>query len=988
MKTFREILKGTELYSRISVITDEAKNSLLRDLGKNDFIHSKNIESILDRLIPDFIKTDEKYFDKGEIFLLLVLIYYHDIGRKTDLFYHEIESYKKIREYPNLLGLSEFEADAVSQICAAHADEKDWPIDRNDDNFGIAGLTSSGRTFNLQKLGALLRLGDELDNTYLRTKGITDQEGSIRKIIRDINPKYEYSIIEIQASPKNWRDYELLVKVRDYTQKRLREIEKYLREINLNYYQVWLDPEDFKAPLSIQMESTSEQDFLETVALLIDTRYSEIKILESLKNIEVSIYCLDNKIGVCTKTAIITTLNLNEELAYELRGALTYLKNENEIDIGIVVTQSNTETEIQQILTDRGISVITFNNLIHNLYDFKNALVAFRNIYSHKELSKKDLFIIPNGTLEGGQYIEDVEEYIGSWLNSKDSVHLTILGDFGIGKTTLCEKLTYNLCGELLDSSCQIENKRIPVLISLKNISSTNSIKSLITDIFVNELKVDISFKAFEKLNKEGRFLIILDGFDEIIDLHTESSVLKAFQEIDKLVEPRGKIILTCRTHFFKCNADIFELQMESKLYDTIKNKFGYSILFQNDFNSEQIENYLKKWAGTDYKYYLDIINSIYNLRDLATRPVLLNLIVKTIPQLSKEADSIINSSTLYKIYIRFWLERDDWRTKVIVSDRKLLAEDLANHMFLNNTSTVHYSDLPKVIKFENSEKYNEETLDYELRTCNFLNRTQDGYYKFVHKSFLEYILADNFAEILLQSNRFNIKWYLPVESDQISNRDKISASKETQDFFLQIIENDLIKMSSEELHQISFENKRKQNIIFNTIILLKNKNFGRFFTMILINNKWKLDLKVLVQNIMNSNNFEECINLIKSQISEFSDLPYFQKVVDNFILINPNNNKVKQLNNTIKKIKKSLKLDKTEYKSTSSKDYPYSREKLNISLNAKLTDIIDPSEISKIRSDFIRKWKRDKAEYDQKTNIYQRSKRKDKEKDFDKYFK
>jgi len=43
MVRFREILRDTIFEDRINLLIDDAKNNWLRDLGKNDFIHSMKL---------------------------------------------------------------------------------------------------------------------------------------------------------------------------------------------------------------------------------------------------------------------------------------------------------------------------------------------------------------------------------------------------------------------------------------------------------------------------------------------------------------------------------------------------------------------------------------------------------------------------------------------------------------------------------------------------------------------------------------------------------------------------------------------------------------------------------------------------------------------------------------------------------------------------------------------------------------------------------
>lgn len=962
MKRFRDLLKGTILHSKIELITNEAQ-SFLRELGKNDFFHSKSIESILDRLVPDSIKENESFFNKGEIYLLLVSIYLHDIGRKTNAFHHEIESYKNIRENPHLYYLNPFEAEAVSQICAAHAKEEEWSIEKNDSNFGIAELSqiSGGGASDLQKLGALLRLCDELDNTYIRTKSISSQKLSVRNIIQDVNPKYELAIIEIQASPTNWNEYELLQKTVSDTQQRLKEVEKYLKPIQLYYYQIWLKPKDFQGPMSINFKDTSSQDFVLKVATLLERRYSDVKLDEKLCNINIPILCIEKKIGIVSKTAVYCCIDINLDIAREIRGALAFLMDKKEINTGIVITQKKVSGEIKEIFQSAYIHVEDIDFFIINLYNFKNAFSHYMKKLSNKEINQKSIFINPCGYLENEERVEDVESYINDWIENDKSVQLTILGDYGVGKTTICQRIVFEKVKFLNQTDFIDKDTRIPILIELKNYIAGTQIESLITNYLVNKLNVDIKFKEFEELNKQGKFLIVLDGFDEIGNLPNEDIVLKTFQELDKLVYQNSKIILTCRTHFFKTNVEIHTLHSGSKLYDSINDKLGYSFLFIDNFSPEQIINYLKSWDSENYNHYIDTINTVYNLKDLAERPILLNVIAKTIPQLSTEKGKTINSSDLYKTYVDYWLKRDDWRTEVKINQRKELAERIAEYLFENDLIEIHYSQLNEFCKSLNLKEHSINVLDFELRTCNFMKRDVKGNYQFVHKSFQEYILASILFEQTFSKSKLTVKWLLPFEQGY-SKRSKKTSSKETQTFFLQLVENKIHFDLPEKFTENCIDDNEKENILIKVILEFKNKSYGLFFTKYLLNENRVIHESDIIKYIIDSYDFISCIDFLCEQVP-IKGVDYSKKLYRRLILNMATESQLKKFAESIQQYEQK----EEEVVEIKENLYPYRKElyKLKLYEIVSETENLDEREL-KITI-FKKDWIRKKAEYDKR---------------------
>lgn len=304
--------KRKDLYDRFHLLAIDASNTVLRELGKNDSVHSKAVMQLLDKLIPDEVLTNPDLLPPEGIYLLLVAVYLHDVGRSDPVGHHAINSYEMIKNDPNRFCLYEpFVPKAVAEICAAHAPEHIWPIDSCQKEYGIEGLCA--RPLNLSHLGALLRIADELDNTYLRVRGINSEKGSPREIIRFINPKPEVKQIEIQSEPMSKADFDHLQGICRYTNKILSEVRHKLAEMRIYYDQVVLTPESFIPTIGSLVEPSAQRSFQHTVdfARPIDVRleYKQQKLDASvIRSVAFSpcgtfmAYSRDEKIEVVTLT--------------------------------------------------------------------------------------------------------------------------------------------------------------------------------------------------------------------------------------------------------------------------------------------------------------------------------------------------------------------------------------------------------------------------------------------------------------------------------------------------------------------------------------------------------------------------------------------------------------------------------------------------------------------------------------------------------------
>jgi hypothetical protein len=972
MTHFRDVIKNQMLHSQLLALVDDAQNGWLRDLGKNDFYHSKSIEMLLDRLVPDSVKVDQEIFDHGEIFLLLAAVYLHDIGRKQVGEHHELNSYEMIRRDHLRYHLQNpFVAEAVAQICASHADESVWAIEKCDRSYGIAGLSSSGRTFNLQRLGALLRIADELDNAYVRVDGISAEQLSIRNIIRDVNPVPSKCLIEIQAEPKTWEEWASLLRMKDRCQRRIREVSKYLEDIGLDYYQIWLKPDDYFKPLSPPEDTTLYYDMVETVASLAQSRYSTVDILTNIGGSEISVLCKDRRLGNTHRSAIIVRMQVDKSAAYELRGVLSHLKKDGLIDHGLVVVQEVPNEETSSVLAAHGFPLMSMDGFVGDLYQFDQAMTRYIRAYEDKDIYKRDLFVHPTGSLESSEGVGDLETYIVTWVNSSKEVHLTILGDYGAGKTTLIERISHVAAKEFLNKQ---SNSRIVVLLRLKDLGTTRSIESAITNVFVNELGIDLSYRAFDALNKAGRFLILLDGFDEIPNMLAQQRVLHAFRQIDKLVEHNSKVILTCRTHFFKNNVEVHRLHEGTALYNSIDQKYGYKMVFIDPFSEPQIEEYLRRWAGQDAERYLQTIRNVYNLSDLATRPALLNIIAKTVPQLDKLEMQTVNASSLYELYVRFWLDRDDWRSELKMSERETLAEALSEYLLMNDLEAVGYALIPDLgmrLSPHSAKVHSIEELDYELRTCNFLKRDHDGNYSFVHRSFMEYLLAHAmFRRVVEGGDDISTSWYLPLEEHAIKANERL-ASNETQTFFLQMLIVHWHELSFDALTNMLKKRYRAQNLLARTYVKLKAQTFSTLYARLMLDPRQIIGLEYLAKQVMNAADWRVGAYEIELEIRTHRNLDYLREVITALQMAaeEPQQKKLEDLEELLEEIQRSLQPQISDHPLVP-EDYPYSRTKGHEDLARALKGLTDEGEVSEARRKWRSRWYREKTEYDKKKRI------------------
>ena len=119
-----------------------------------------------------------------------------------------------------------------------------------------------------------------------------------------------------------------------------------------------------------------------------------------------------------------------------------------------------------------------------------------------------------------------------------------------------------------------------------------------------------------------------------------------------------------------------------TKLYEEIQVHPGAEVGYVLEFQEPQIEEYLQKALPppADWREFREQIRRTYNLNDLAERPFLLEMIVKTLPKMEAfgKRDQQITIADLYESYCEGWFQHTDFRLTLTRERKVALVEYLA----------------------------------------------------------------------------------------------------------------------------------------------------------------------------------------------------------------------------------------------------------------------------------------------------------------------
>lgn len=379
-------------------------------------------------------------------------------------------------------------------------------------------------------------------------------------------------------------------------------------------------------------------------------------------------------------------------------------------------------------------------------------------------------------------YFKPLEDFVDAWLAEPGRNHLSILGDFGSGKTWFCQRYAYLAAKHYLANPAR---NRIPILITLRDYSRAYDVEQLITDALTNRYKVGLAagYKTFARLNEAGRLLLIFDGFDEmerrVSDYRT---TVDNFWELAKVVCPTSKVLLTCRMAYFRHRGEEEEtltprrgrvsVAAGDQVID-LRGRAQFEVLHLLDFTEEDIRLALQKRLPVGWEPVYQKIRELSNLRDLAGRPVLLDMIVKTLPQIQDAGQ--INQATLYETYVdallkRRWSEDTDY---IPPQGRLFFVQELAWEMYTSQRLIIPFSEFPERVTKHFGLKDDPERAAFferDVRTQSYLVRDDAGNYHFAHKSFMEYFVARRIAQ--------ELGALPPLSKDNLSKQEELGWSR------------------------------------------------------------------------------------------------------------------------------------------------------------------------------------------------------------------
>ncbi|WP_437815759.1 pentapeptide repeat-containing protein [Sorangium sp. So ce1078] len=320
-----------------------------------------------------------------------------------------------------------------------------------------------------------------------------------------------------------------------------------------------------------------------------------------------------------------------------------------------------------------------------------------------------------------------------------------VLGDFGAGKTFLLHELARRMARD--------RHPLVPVLIEMSRLEKQRSLSVLVAQHFaLADEPVDP--RAFNYMLAEGRIALLFDGFDELALRLTYDRVLEHFDTVVQAAEGIAKVVVTSRTQHF-----LDDRQIKQELARRAEQVQGYRLVQLQGFGEPQIRRFLGNLipdpAEAEARYRL--LHEVRDLLGLSENPRMLGFIAKIEEKKlleAKEGTGEITAARLYELLVEQWLDHEHQRANPRGAPRGIsrgalrgAMTELARLLWDRRARAVGIGELPeslvKGVQPVDGPPLERAMVEFLIGSGSLLVRDAEGAFSFVHRSVLEWLVAE-----------------------------------------------------------------------------------------------------------------------------------------------------------------------------------------------------------------------------------------------------
>ena len=359
---------------------------------------------------------------------------------------------------------------------------------------------------------------------------------------------------------------------------------------------------------------------------------------------------------------------------------------------------------------------------------------------------------------------DDLHTFITAWLENGDARPVAIWAGYGMGKTSYARFLAAALAEKCLKDY----GAKIPILLNLGDFTTAPNLKSLIFNQLANFYGVRfLSSIAFRILNEQQRFVLILDGFDEMKFAMAPNEFNYISSEIRKVAEANSKLLLLGRPGSIETEEEEQRLTSSTLQIQSLTIRTDaapdFSSLRMSFLTKDQYLQLIRNFLALEVpqvhsKSISEIISNVesLDLGDILSRPVQAKMLAEVVADPAADI-SAVSRFTLYDLFIKQILRREEEkavRSQFSAAVRTHFMRLLAWWLWTEKkTRTFAANEIPMDIvqRFKVPgvpiEGIRRELLVgsvvEERNVGHFLAEKTAGVFYFPHTSFTEFLVAD-----------------------------------------------------------------------------------------------------------------------------------------------------------------------------------------------------------------------------------------------------
>jgi GTPase SAR1 family protein len=461
--------------------------------------------------------------------------------------------------------------------------------------------------------------------------------------------------------------------------------------------------------------------------------------------------------------------------------------------------------------------------------------------------------------------------FVKNWLGTEGK-WLTILGDYGVGKSWLLKRLLYDLIDEYkIDPA----NKPLPFFIPLQKFSKAFDFQTLIIKTLDSYRITGITYDSFKYLASSGSIVFLLDSFDEMAQTLSRNVLRENLRELLNCVSSNSKAIMTSRPTYFESRSErILLIEREGEfswhpidketfkhqtaIARDIENKFSETQFCRlNDLTPEQRKKLFRAVLAENshaYSILTRLFEDFQELESISQRAVIARYLTTVAETLALSGDSVrqmeglsllpekggqLNQARIFEIVIYNLLYRDVNIGELKAEHRLLFLRTFALYLQDPNNSFFASPDAIKGIveqifkpQLSLSDSY-QQVLENYYRTCRrhsglttekqFMDTSgyidmpvhdedYDSNVGFSHNSLREFLVADALQDFII-----NDKEYAHILN--------ISLTETVCDFVYGISEYKPELLDSLKCKYLNSNTSRVKELIFKIIVNFMSKN-------------------------------------------------------------------------------------------------------------------------------------------------------------------